>query len=53
LELKWPYNETVINNVDEPLPLSWTVSTGLNYTTHLLIDDLYPVMIAKQGSARE
>lgn len=53
LTLNWSYNENTINNINNSLPLSWTVSTGLDYTTHLLIDDIYSIDIPKIGSSRE
>lgn len=53
LNLSWNYNENTINDIQKPLSLAWTVSTGLDYITHLMIDNIYSIDIPKIGNARE
>jgi hypothetical protein len=56
MELKWEYDETVVNFWTESqssLNLSWEVRGNLEKITHIIIDDNYDNEITIKGSQTE
>ena len=52
MDLTWDYNELQINSINSPLTLEWSVSgTGIEKTTHLLIDNLFPIILSEKKTS--